>query len=131
MSVRITIDIPDDINAALRRRAAAEHTSIRSLITGAIEVQLRGRRSQRVTGPLVGKRASQPPAASAERILTTSCLPDLKVWLALSWANHMHSGAAWESRSNAPTPRRRSQDFRVQFVRLELKAGPARTRPDG
>jgi toxin-antitoxin system PIN domain toxin len=22
-------------------------------------------------------------------------LPDLNVWLALSWANHMHSGAAW------------------------------------
>jgi hypothetical protein len=56
MSVRITIDIPDDMHAALRRRAAAEHTSIRSLITGAIEIQLRGRRSQRVTGPLVGKK---------------------------------------------------------------------------
>jgi toxin-antitoxin system PIN domain toxin len=23
-------------------------------------------------------------------------LPDLNVWLALSWANHLHSGTAWE-----------------------------------
>ena len=37
MSVRTTIDIPDDLHAALRQRAAAERTSIRSLITGAIE----------------------------------------------------------------------------------------------
>jgi uncharacterized protein len=29
------------------------------------------------------------------RILTTSYLPDLNVWLALSWANHLHSDAAW------------------------------------
>lgn len=34
-------------------------------------------------------------AVRTERILTTSYLPDLNVWLALSWANHMHSGAAW------------------------------------
>ncbi|MGA2737269.1 MAG: hypothetical protein ABSG65_07435 [Bryobacteraceae bacterium] len=37
MSVRTTIDIPDDLHAALRQRAVAERTSIRSLITGAIE----------------------------------------------------------------------------------------------
>lgn len=35
------------------------------------------------------------PVALTGRILTTSYLPDLNVWLALSWANHMHSQAAW------------------------------------
>src|SRR5208283_2781505 len=34
-------------------------------------------------------------AARTGRIRTTSYLPDLNVWLALSWANHMHSDAAW------------------------------------
>ncbi len=63
MSVRTTIDIPDDLHAALRKRAAAERTSIRSLITGAIESQLRPRSSRRVTGPLVGKKGK--PAASS------------------------------------------------------------------
>jgi hypothetical protein len=50
MSVRTTIDIPDDLHAALRQRSAAERTSIRSLITGAIESTLPA------TGPLVGKK---------------------------------------------------------------------------
>ncbi|MGA7412859.1 MAG: hypothetical protein WBW33_20455 [Bryobacteraceae bacterium] len=63
MSVRTTIDIPDHLHAALRKRAAAERTSIRSLITGAIESQLRLRPSRRVTGPLVGKKGK--PAAGS------------------------------------------------------------------
>jgi hypothetical protein len=58
MSVRTTIDIPDDLHAALRQRAAAERTSIRSLITGAIETTLRPLPSRRVTGPLVGKKGN-------------------------------------------------------------------------
>jgi hypothetical protein len=66
MSVRTTIDIPDDLHAALRRRAAAEGASIRSLITGAIESQLRPRPSRRVTGPLVGKKG-KPAAGSPDR----------------------------------------------------------------
>lgn len=37
MSVRTTIDIPDKLYAALRRRAAAERTSIRSLVVDALE----------------------------------------------------------------------------------------------
>jgi hypothetical protein len=64
MSVRTTIDIPDDLHAELRRRSAAERTSIRSLITSAIEKELRPRKSRRVTAPLVGKggkRASGSP----------------------------------------------------------------------
>jgi len=66
MSVRTTIDIPDDLHAALRRRAAAEGASIRSLITGAIESQLRPRPSRRVTGPMVGKKG-KPAAGSPDR----------------------------------------------------------------
>jgi len=66
MSVRTTIDIPDDLHAALRRRAAAEGASIRSLITGAIESKFRPRPSRRVTGPLVGKKG-KPGAGSPDR----------------------------------------------------------------
>jgi plasmid stability protein len=66
MSVRTTIDIPDDLHAALRQRAAAERTSIRSLITGAIESEFRRRRSRRVTAPLVGKKG-RPAAGSPGR----------------------------------------------------------------
>jgi hypothetical protein len=59
MSVRTTIDIPDDLHAELRRRAAAEHTSIRSLIASAIEIRIRPQPSRTVTGPLVGKRGKK------------------------------------------------------------------------
>jgi hypothetical protein len=66
MSVRTTIDIPDDLHAALRRRAAVERTSIRSLITGAIESRFQPRPSRRVTAPLVGKKG-KPAAGSPDR----------------------------------------------------------------
>jgi len=68
MSVRTTIDIPDDLHAALRQRAAAERTSIRSLITGAIESKYRAQPLQRrrVTGPLVGKKG-KPAKGSPDR----------------------------------------------------------------
>lgn len=67
MNVRTTIDIPEDLHAELRRRAAAEHTSIRSLITGAIETKFRPRPPSRyVTGPLVGKKG-KPAAGSPDR----------------------------------------------------------------
>jgi plasmid stability protein len=66
MSVRTTIDIPDDLHAALRQRAAAERTSIRSLITDAIESKLQPRRRRRVDGPLVGKKG-KPAAGSPDR----------------------------------------------------------------
>ena len=65
MSVRTTIDIPDDLHAALRQRAAAQRTSIRSLITSAIESKFRPRPSRRVTGPLVGKAKKRNPAAGS------------------------------------------------------------------
>jgi len=66
MSVRTTIDIPDDLHTALRQRAAAERTSIRSLITDAIESKFRPRPSRRVMGPLVGKKG-KPAAGSPDR----------------------------------------------------------------
>jgi hypothetical protein len=67
MSVRTTIDIPDDLHEELRRRAAAEHTSIRSLVTGAIETRFRPRPSRTVTGPLVGKKKRKPASGSPDR----------------------------------------------------------------
>jgi len=66
MSVRTTIDIPDDLHAALRQRAAAEGASMRSLITEAIESELRPRPSRPVTGPLVGNKG-KPAAGSPDR----------------------------------------------------------------
>jgi hypothetical protein len=59
------IDIPDDLYAALRQRAAAERTSIRSLITDAIESKVRPQPSRPVTRPLVGKK-SKPGAGSPD-----------------------------------------------------------------
>lgn len=44
MSVRTTIDIPDDLYEALRHRAAGEQTSIRSLVIRAIEGRFSARR---------------------------------------------------------------------------------------
>ena len=72
MSVRTTIDIPDDLHAELRLRAAAEGTSIRSLITGAIETTLRPKTSRTVRGPLVGKKGKtrtkgRPASGSPDR----------------------------------------------------------------
>jgi hypothetical protein len=63
MSVRTTVDIPDDLHAALRQLVAAERTSIRSPITGAIESEFRPRPSRPVTGPLVGKKGKPAPGS--------------------------------------------------------------------
>ena len=63
MSVRTTIDLPDDIYATLRQRAAEERTSIRALITDAINKSSRSQRSRPVTGPLVGKKGKSAPGS--------------------------------------------------------------------
>lgn len=63
MSVRTTIDLPDDLYDALRQRAAAQRTSIRALITSAVESELRPGRSERVTGPLVGRKGKPAPGS--------------------------------------------------------------------
>ncbi len=65
MSVRTTIEISADLHAALRRRAVAEGTSIRSLITNAIESEFLKQPSRRVTGPLVGKK-TKPAVGSPD-----------------------------------------------------------------
>lgn len=67
MSVRTTIDLADDMYAALRRRAADERTSIRALIVDAIESRYRLTPSKPVTGPLVGKRGAKPAPGSPDR----------------------------------------------------------------
>lgn len=53
MSVRTTIDIPEDLYEVLRRRAASEQTSIRSLVIGAMERKFGGRRRAPVLEPPV------------------------------------------------------------------------------
>ena len=63
MSVRTTIDLPDDVYATLRQRAIDERTSIRALITDAIDSKFRPRRSRLVTGPLVGRKGKPAPGS--------------------------------------------------------------------
>jgi hypothetical protein len=72
MSVRTTIDIPDDLYAELRRRAVAEHASIQSLITTAIENELRTRPSRRVTGKDEGASPGSPDRENPYDVLFAS-----------------------------------------------------------
>ena len=46
--MRVTLDIPDEIHAALKRRAAAEGTTMRALILRAIDEVLRENRLKRL-----------------------------------------------------------------------------------
>jgi hypothetical protein len=46
MSVRTTIDLPDDLYELIRRRAASDRTSVRALVVGAVERRY-GRRARR------------------------------------------------------------------------------------
>jgi hypothetical protein len=62
MSVRTTIDIPDDLYEALRRRALSERTSIRSLVIGAVEARFRRKApGDLVRGPLIPARGKPGP----------------------------------------------------------------------
>ena len=56
MSVRTTIDIPDSLYDELRRRAASERSSIRALVTGALQEKFasRGRRTPVLAPPVRG-----------------------------------------------------------------------------
>ena len=63
MSIRTTIDIPDDLYATLRQQAAAEQTSIRALILASITVSRQNLNSRPVTGPLVGKKGRPAPGS--------------------------------------------------------------------
>lgn len=63
MSVRTTIDIPDELYEALRRRATIERTSIRSLVIAAIKGKFsRTQRGTRVLGPPVPGTGRPGPA---------------------------------------------------------------------
>ena len=54
MSVRTTVDIPDELYATLRQRAAREKVSIRSLVIMSIEEKFKPKRRRvPVTGPLM------------------------------------------------------------------------------
>ncbi len=57
------IDLANDLYGRLRERAATERTSIRALITEAVESQLVPKRSRRVTGPMVAKKARLAPGS--------------------------------------------------------------------
>ena len=62
MSIRTTIDIPEDVYETLRRKAADEKTSIRALVLNAIEVKFK-RTEPRIpmTGPPVPGRSERGP----------------------------------------------------------------------
>ena len=54
MSVRTTIDIPDELYSTLRQRAAREKVSIRSLVIMSIEEKYKPKRRRvPVTGPFI------------------------------------------------------------------------------
>jgi hypothetical protein len=82
-----------------------------------------------IAGIRCAKRSRQAPRASAqvrhgvgaEREGTNNVpvaapvLPDLNVWLALSWANHRHSEAAWTWFSQRENDRFSFAGLRVGF----------------
>jgi hypothetical protein len=67
MSVRTTIDIPDDIYEALRRRAARERTSIRSLVIGAIDQKFRNKRQRKAVMSPPVRRTGKPGPLCPDR----------------------------------------------------------------
>lgn len=74
MSVRTTIDIPEQLHAELRERAASSGTSIRSLIINAIEQAYTTPRERASMSPArsFARRGSSVPAFQWTRILVTS-----------------------------------------------------------
>jgi len=62
MSVRTTIDIPDELYATLRLRAAREKVSIRTLVILSIEEKFKPkRRDTRMAGPPVQCKSKMGP----------------------------------------------------------------------
>ncbi len=61
-AIRTTIDIPEELYEPLRRRAASDKTSIRSLVIGAIEGKFSARqRRTPVLGPPVPGKSKPGP----------------------------------------------------------------------
>ncbi len=64
MSVRTTIDIPDELYSTLRQRAAREKVSIRSLILMSVEEKFKPKRKgTRMTGPPIRCKGKLGPLA--------------------------------------------------------------------
>ena len=62
MSIRTTVDVPEDLYEALRTLAAAQRTSIRSLIVDAVAGKFgRGKERIPVTGPPVSGSGKPGP----------------------------------------------------------------------
>lgn len=61
MSVRTTVDIPEDLYAELKKQSAEQETSIRSLVVSALESKYRVRRTSRVKLPLVPDKGKPGP----------------------------------------------------------------------
>lgn len=68
MSVRITIDIPDDLYEALRRRAKRERTSIRALIIDAIDRKFRDKCTPVLAPPVSGTGKPGPSCPDRENL---------------------------------------------------------------
>jgi len=80
MSERTTIDLPDEVYDALCRKAAEEHTSIRSLVLEAISSRYQTRKKgKRVTSHPVPDKSKPGPQCPDRRTLTTWYLADLNV----------------------------------------------------
>lgn len=66
MSVRTTVDIPDELYSTLRQRAAREKVSIRSLVILSIEEKFRPKRRRiPVTGPVIPGNGKPGPLCPA------------------------------------------------------------------
>jgi hypothetical protein len=62
VSVRTTIDIPDDLYGMLRQRAATERTSIRALVIDAVDSKYRAvKKGKRLTGPPIRGKGKPGP----------------------------------------------------------------------
>jgi hypothetical protein len=62
MSVRTTIDIPDQLYSTLRQRSAREKVSIRSLVIMSIEEKFQPKRRRvPVTGPIIKGKGKPGP----------------------------------------------------------------------
>ncbi len=76
MSVRTTVDIPDELFRSLKLKSAREGVTLKQLIVKALESQIRNvleRKPRRIRGPLIRCKSKKPIAltnAEIEGLLT-------------------------------------------------------------
>ena len=75
MAIRITVDIPEPLHAALRLHAQRSGTSIRALVIGAIEHAYSGPKGERVKGPLVTRKGKLGPRFPVDKTPHDLILP--------------------------------------------------------